>query len=99
MRIRGEHDYEVWCFAGHGEPEFVSDDPVEIVHWLRSHPVGERNYNVHPSGPGFLTHNKIAHDFISIHKEAVAEDIVRKAFEAGKPEGVAQEIIDLVFGR
>ncbi|MEU5196058.1 hypothetical protein AB0G86_18710 [Streptomyces scabiei] len=91
--------YEVWNFRGSGSPELVSDNPVEIVHWLRERPVEERHFNVHPKGPRFHTGKKIAHDFISIHSNAVADDIVMKAFESGNPDGVAQEVINLVFGR
>lgn len=89
--------YEVWNFLGSGAPDFISEDAVEVVNWLRARPYGDRHFNVHVRGPYFLTGKKISHDFISLHKEAVADDIVRKAFAAGNPEGVAKEIIDLVF--
>lgn len=91
--------YEVWSFWGGDSLAFSSDDPVEIVHWLRTHPVDERLYNVHPVGEGFIRDKKISHDFISIHRMAAANDIVKKAFEAGKPEGLAEELNDLFFGR
>ncbi|WPJ30819.1 hypothetical protein [Streptomyces phage Psst4] len=91
--------YEVWGFLGQGSPAFVSDDPVEIVHWLRALPEGERCYNVHPVGRGFHTHKMIAHDFISKHSFAASEDIVEKAFKAGKYEGLVKELHDLFFGR
>lgn len=92
-------NYEVWNFMGSGSPEFISDDPIEIVNWLRARPVDDRHFNVHPRGRDFLTEAKISHKFISIHSKAVADDIVRKAFESGNPDGVAKEIIDLVMGR
>lgn len=93
--------WEVWTFAGHGSPELVSDDPVEIVHWLRAQ-INEdeyAGYNVHPLGRGFHTHALIQHDFISRYKMQTAEDIIQKAFEAGNTEGLAQELHDLYFGR
>ena len=91
--------YEVWNFAGSGHPAFASDDPVEVVHWLRSMPPGDRFFNVHPIGRDFHRGKMIAHDFISRYSKAAADDIVKKAFARGEPEGVAQEIIDLMFGR
>jgi hypothetical protein len=90
--------YEVWNFAG-SERKFVSDDPVEIVHWIRSHPVEKRYFNVHPKNENFHRDKKIAHDFVSEHRMAAAEDIVKNAFNSGIPEGLAQELNDLFFGR
>lgn len=91
--------YEVWNLLGSGKPELVSEDPVEIVNWLRSGPNREGVFNVHPVGHGFHRDKKIAHDFIWMHREVMADHIVKEAFKAGDPNGVAQEIIDLVFGR
>lgn len=91
--------YQIWDFFGNYPPEFESDDPVEIANWLRARPVNDRRFNVHPVGVGFHGAKRISHDFISLHQEAIAEDIVRKAFERGEPEGVAKEILDLVHGR
>ena len=87
--------FEVWDILGTYNP-FASDDPVVIVHWLRANP--DRIWNVHPSGPNF--HNStIAHDFIWRHRMAVAEDLVKRAFDAGEPQGLAQEIGNLFWGR
>lgn len=93
--------YEVWTFMGSGEPSFVSDDPVEIVYWLRARISEDENagYNVHPVGRGFHNRSMIQHDFISRHASATARDMVRKAFDAGKPEGLAEALHDLYFNR
>ncbi len=95
--------YEVWGFSGTGDSfAFSSDDAVEVVHWIRKHPVWERDFNVHPTdgqGREFHTNAMISHDFISKHRMDVADDIVKTAFEAGVYEGVAQELSDLFFGR
>lgn len=91
--------YEVWNFAGSGSPRFVSDDPVEVVIWLRSHPVGKRYFNVHPRGPGFLRNKMIEYDFISKHREEAIDRMIRDAIQSGKSEGVAREIINLMSGR
>jgi hypothetical protein len=95
-----EKKYEVWGVLGRGEgPEFTSDDPVEIVRWLRKFPPEERFYMVHPTGRMFHAGKMSASEFISWNGKAAADDIVRRAFKAGNPEGVAQEILDLYFGR
>lgn len=90
--------YEVWDFAG-SEKKLVSDDPVEIVHWIRNHPVRERYFNVHPKNENFHRGKKIAHDFVFEHRMVTAEDIVKNAFDSGIPEGLAQELNDLFIGR
>jgi hypothetical protein len=85
QRVENEQKitYEVWGFGtGRDVLGFRSDDPVEIVHWLRKFPSNMRT----------------AHNFIALHHMAAAEDIVRKAFKAGSPEGVAKDIIGLMFG-
>ena len=102
--LRGETEkktvYEVWSFGGNPMTKyFESKDPVEIVHWIRKFPSNERYFNVHPRGPNFHSQKRIAHNFIALHHMAVAEDIVKKAFESGSPDGVAKDIIGLMFGR
>lgn len=92
--------YEVWSISGNPMTRhLISDDPVEIVYFIRKHPVGERWFKVHPRGDGFHQDAKIAYDFVSIHRMAVADDIIRKAFKTRKPEGLAKELNDLFFGR
>lgn len=95
--------YEVWGFLGNtNDPLFASDDPVEVVHWIRKHPAGDRDFNVHPTdgqGREFHRDKRIAFEFVSKHRLAAADDIVKKAFEAGKPEGLAKELDDLFSGR
>lgn len=91
--------YEVWNYAGSGKPELVSDDPVEIIRWLRERPPHERNFCVHPVGPGFLRRKQLSHVFINEHRLAAAEDIVKRAMDSGSLDGVAKEVMDLCFGR
>lgn len=91
--------YEVWGFSGQGSPALVSDNPLEIVEFLRSFPVAQRHFNVHPLNQYFHNGKLISHDFISKHSRAMAEELVKRAFEAGKPEGLAEELRNLYFGR
>lgn len=92
--------YEVWDSLANPMIKYLtSDNPMEIVHWMRTFPSNERHFMVHPRGPDFHSKKRSANNFIALHHMAVAEDIVKRAFEKGSPDGVAKDIIGLMFGR
>ena len=93
--------YEVWNFMGSGEAAFVSDDPVEIVYWLRARKSEDEysGHNVHPVGEGFHRHKMIEHNFIARHARDTAKDMIRKAFESGEIEDLEDRLHDLYFNR
>lgn len=90
--------YEVWSIAGYGEPVFVSSEPIEIVYWIfENRHAGV--WIVHPQGEHFQDGSMLQHDFVARHKEAVIDDIIKRAIDQNHSEGVARAILDIVSFR
>lgn len=95
--------FEVWSIlvSRPTKPVFKSEDPVEVIRWIRSQPVEERAYNVHPRTENawtFLGGQMLAHDFISLHREDAIDDLIKRAYKANNIEGLRKDILDLLSG-
>ena len=87
------HKYKIWGVCGHGNPEFQSSDPVDIVLWLHEN----RHAGYFEVLDTSILCKFLANEFVSRHKQAAVDRLVCRAVDTNHTEGVAKNILDLAF--